>query len=124
MWFHFFPQNRLHLVSNNVKSLIVVICSSLLLACSRNPESSRVEHRYPLTGKVVSLDPQHQTAMVDAAAIPNFMEAMTMEYPVKSKSDFESLRVGERITATVDVTADSTYSLSNIKPQAASDAQK
>jgi Cu/Ag efflux protein CusF len=83
-----------------------------------------VEHHYPLTGKVVSLDAQHQTATVDAAAIPNFMEAMTMEYPVKSKSDFESLHVGERITATVDVTGDNTYSLSNVKPQTGSSAQK
>ena len=40
-----------------------------------------------------------------------------MEYPVKSKSEFKSLQVGERITATVDVADDDSYALSNIRQQ-------
>jgi hypothetical protein len=36
---------------------------------------------------------------------------------VKSKSDFDSLRVGEQISATVDVKSDDSYALSDIKPQ-------
>ena len=56
-------------------------------------------------------------ATVDAAAIPNYMEAMTMEYPVKSKSDIDALQVGEEITATVDVKSDDSYALANIKPK-------
>lgn len=93
----------------------LVLCTALLLACSQR--SSGPERHYNLTGKIVSLDKNRQTATVDAAAIPNYMEAMTMEYPVKSKSDFDSLRVGEQISATVDVKSDDSYALSDIKPQ-------
>jgi Cu/Ag efflux protein CusF len=88
-----------------------------LVACGHSPRTAGPEKHYALTGKIVSLNAERQTATVDAAAIPNFMEAMTMEYPVKSKSEFKSLQVGERITAAVDVADDDSYSLSNIKPQ-------
>ncbi len=98
-----------------MKIFTLVLCTGLLLACSRG--SSGPERHYNLTGKIVSLDKQRQTATVDAAAIPNYMEAMTMEYPVRSKSDFESLRVGEQISATVDVKSDDSYALSEIKPK-------
>ena len=72
----------------------------LLSACGQNPPAGGVKH-YHLTGKVVSINAKDQTTTVAAGAIPNFMEAMTMEYPVKSKSDFSVLRVGESIEATV-----------------------
>ena len=58
-----------------------------------------------------------RTATIDAAAIPSFMEAMTMQYPIRSKSEFETLRIGERITATVNVREDGLYDLSNIHRQ-------
>ncbi len=70
---------------------------------------------YHLTGRIVSLNPKEQTAAVAAEAIPNFMEAMTMEYPVKSKSDFDLLSVGAKIDATVDVADAGGYDLSQIK---------
>jgi Cu/Ag efflux protein CusF len=55
--------------------------------------------------------------MIDAAAIPNFMEAMTMEYPVRSAAELNSLHVGDRITATVNVLPEGPYYLSDIKRQ-------
>jgi protein SCO1/2 len=88
-----------------------------LSACSRPPEAAHPEHQYALSGKVVALDAKSQTATVNAAAIPNFMDAMTMEYPVKSKGDFNKLHVGDRIKATVDVAGDGGYDLSNIQIQ-------
>lgn len=103
-----------------MKNLIGVVVLSLVLftACSsRNTDSSMPEKHYALSGKIVSLDGQRQTATVDGAAIPGYMEAMTMEYPVKSKSDFQSLKVGAQITATVDVAGDASYALTNIKPK-------
>lgn len=93
--------------------LIVVL---LLSACGQNPPAGGVKH-YHLTGKVVSVNAKDQTATVAAAAIPNFMEAMTMEYPVKSKSDFAVLRVGASIDATVNVADAGGYDLSGIKAQ-------
>lgn len=56
---------------------------------------------------------------MDAAAIPNFMEAMTMEYPIRSRSEFDSLHVGDHITATVNVRDGGGYYLSDVKTQKA-----
>jgi len=98
-----------------VKVLILFLLALAPTACSQKSDTSQVKHQYQLTGRVVSLDPRSQTATVDAAAIPNFMEAMTMEYPVKSKEEFKSLHPGDRIRATVDVTEAGTYDLSNIQ---------
>jgi Cu/Ag efflux protein CusF len=103
----------------NVKTCLLILLMLMLLACRRESQPAGPMRHYPLTGKIVSLDARHQTAMIDAAAIPNYMEAMTMEYPIKSKSDFDALRVGERITATIDVASDESYTLSNVKEQSA-----
>ena len=95
--------------------------SIALAACNRSRESSPPERHYQLSGRVVALDPGHQIATIDAAAIPNFMEAMTMEYPVQSKADFDTLHVGDKIHATVNVGASGAgeYYLSNIQKQSA-----
>jgi len=95
--------------------LVAVLCLVLLAACSHKAPNSGPERHYPLTGKVVALNPKEHTALIDAAAIPNFMEAMTMDYPIKSASEFSSLHVGDRIDATVNVHDDGLYDLSNIK---------
>jgi Cu/Ag efflux protein CusF len=83
--------------------------------CGHRSEQG-AEKYYALSGKVIALNRKDQTATVDAAAIPNFMEAMTMEYPVPSKTDFGALHVGEKIKATVTVREDGLYSLSHIQP--------
>ena len=59
--------------------------------------------RYKLTGDVVSLDQQTQTANIKGDKIEGWMEAMTMEYPVRDKAEFAKLAVGDRISATVFV---------------------
>lgn len=100
-----------------VSRISVVALLALSLAACRNPEQKESERHYPLSGRIVALNAKDQTATVDAGAIPNFMEAMTMEYPVRSKDEFSKLLTGEKITATVDVRDDGLYSLSNIHPQ-------
>ena len=91
-----------------------------LTACSRKPEASGPERHYQLSGRIVALDAGHQTATIDAAAVPNFMEAMTMEYPIQSKTDFAKLHVGDKIRATLHVTAvGDRYSVSDIQKQTA-----
>ena len=94
----------------------VFLAALLLASCGGSPEPSAQRH-YALKGKIVALNAQDRTAAVNAAAIPNFMEAMTMDYPIKSKSDFTRLHVGDSITATVDVSNDGLYSLSDIHVQ-------
>ena len=90
----------------------------LTLACSKQQPGFVIAHRYTLTGTVVSLNAKAQTASIDAAAVPGFMEAMTMDYPVKSKSDFDALHPGEKIQATLNVSASNDdYNLTGIREQ-------
>jgi protein SCO1/2 len=104
-----------------VKTILIGIALAFCLACARGAKSAPEKH-YQLTGKVVAVNAKEQTAAIDAAAIPNFMEAMTMEYPIASKAELTALHPGDRITATVNVSDDGTYNLSQIKLQPA--AQK
>lgn len=102
--------------------IIMALCLSValfLIACGHSNQSSEPEKHYALSGEVMSLNAKDQTATVKAGPIKGWMEAMTMEFPVKSKLEFDSLRVGEKINATVDVHDDTEYSLSHIQPQAA-----
>jgi Cu/Ag efflux protein CusF len=82
----------------------------LLAGCKKQAQ----EKRYTLTGEVLSVDPKGQTANIKGDKIEGWMEAMTMEYPVKDKSEFAKLAVGDRISATVFVN-DVNYHIGDIK---------
>lgn len=93
--------------------LLLLVVSILVCGCSANRQSAGSERHYQLTGRVVALNPANHTATIDAAAIPNFMEAMTMEYPIKSRAEFQKLHTGDKITATINVSDDG-YNLSDV----------
>jgi protein SCO1/2 len=59
--------------------------------------------RYPFTGRVVSIDSQGQSAIIDGDAIPGFMEAMAMPYKVKPAARLSQLSPGDAISAEVVV---------------------
>ncbi len=61
-----------------------------------------------------SLDPADKTANISAGKIEGFMEAMTMEYPIKPEAEFSKLHVGDKIQATV-VVNDSNYYVTDVK---------
>ena len=100
-----------------MKTILISLALVFSLACSRGAPAAPQKH-YQLTGRVVSINAKEQTAAIDAAAIPKFMDAMTMDYPIASKADLATLHPGDRITATVNVSDDGTYNLTQIKPQA------
>src|SRR5437667_4428571 len=89
--------------------LIGLVVALALAGCSR--EQGR---RYPMQGEVKALDPNAKTAMIAAGKIGDWMEAMTMEYPVKPEAEFRKLHVGDRIEATVVVT-DPGYYVTDVK---------
>lgn len=70
--------------------------------------------RYPLKGKVVSIDEKGQMVNVDSEAIPGFMDAMTMPYVVKPASELAQLQPGDSITADVVVQGDKNW-LENVQ---------
>lgn len=97
---------------------VVFVVLILTAGCASKQPEFTVAHRYTLTGRVISLNAKDHTANIDAAAVPGFMEAMTMDYPIPSKSEFNSLRTGERITATLNVSASNDeYNLTDIREE-------
>ena len=51
--------------------------------------------QYPMHGEVLRLDSQGKIAAIKAGKIDGWMEAMTMEYPVKDQAEFDKLHTGE-----------------------------
>jgi len=89
--------------------LFVTLLAIALAACSAKP----AEKRYPMEGTVKALDPSAKTATIDAGKIGDWMDAMTMEYPIKPEAEFAKLHVGDRIKATV-VVVDVKYYVTDI----------
>ena len=56
-----------------------------------------------MQGEVLKLDPAGQLATVKHGKIEGWMDAMTMEYPVKDKDQFLKLKVGDQIQAKIVV---------------------
>ncbi len=71
---------------------------------------------YHLRGKIVGTNPATGEVNVDAAAIPGFMDAMTMPYKLKDPGIISELHPGDVITADVLVSqgADGTVLLDHI----------
>lgn len=78
--------------------------------------SSAAAKRYPLKGKVVSVDKAAKKAKVDHEKIDGFMDKMTMDFPVRADWVWEDLMPGSEIRAelVVDSSAKDPYWLENI----------
>ena len=59
--------------------------------------------------------PERKTVVIKHENIEGWMEAMTMEFPVRDSAEFAKLSKGERIRATVNV-QDLDYWLTEIRP--------
>ncbi len=84
----------------------------LLAGCSAKEQAQ--PKRYSMQGEVKALDPAAKTATINAGKIGDWMEAMTMEYPVKPDTEFAKLHVGDTVQATV-VVSDLKYYLTEVK---------
>ena len=71
-----------------------------------------------MRGEVIRLDANLKVALIKHEDIAGWMKAMTMEFPVKDQAEFNKLKVGDRITATVFV-RDLDYWIGEIQPVAA-----
>jgi len=83
--------------------LCVILASLTSLNCGEKNKATAGINRYQLRGQVVQLDPQGRVALIKHHKIEGWMEAMTMEFPVKDRREFQALHVGDSITATVFV---------------------
>ena len=92
------------------RTLVFALAIFLAACASKQPEAKR----YPMEGTVKALDATSKTATIDAGKIGDWMDAMTMEYPVKPDAEFQKLHIGDKIQATV-VVQDPTYYVTDIK---------
>ena len=70
------------------------------ISCSRW-NSAPAPKKYALKGKIIKLNPDTRSALIEHDDIPGFMDAMTMEFPVKADAEWKKLREGATIKATV-----------------------
>ena len=93
----------------------LLLCTALLIACGPSKQAKRAgEKRYKLNGRVVSVDKQNKSLVVDGEDIPGFMPAMTMPYQVKNASDLDKVAPGDSVAAEI-VGQDTDYWLENIQ---------
>jgi Cu/Ag efflux protein CusF len=83
----------------------VLLLALALAGCGAKDQTKR----YAMEGEIKALDPATKTATIAHGKIGDWMEAMTMEYPVKPDTEFQKLHVGDRIQATVVVSDDKYY---------------
>jgi len=87
-------------------------------ACQKQDAKQTSENakRYPLKGKVVSVDKAKKKATIEHEEIPGFMPAMTMDFPIRENWVWENLAPGAEVHAelVVDSTADEPYWLEKI----------
>ena len=85
-----------------MKALTYFVFALLLAGCQRNPAAQPAKE-YQMQGEVVSLDPAAHLVTVKAGKIEGWMEAMTMEFPVKDPAEFAKLSVGDQMRAKLQV---------------------
>jgi protein SCO1/2 len=93
-------------------------CQQATLTAVKEEAKDEPVKQYAMHGEVLRLDTQGKIAAIKAGKIGDWMEAMTMEYPVKDKTEFDKLRTGEKISATVFVQGNS-YWVGGIQEDAA-----
>ncbi len=86
-----------------MRNLVFLLPIALLLfSCQPNQTRDTVSKnakRYEFKGKVLSVDKPNKKASIDHEEIPGFMDAMTMDFPIKEDHVFETLTAGSDITA-------------------------
>ena len=90
--------------------VLLMVLALGVAGCHSKPEPKR----YAMQGEIKAVDPNAKTATIAAGKIGDWMEPMTMEYPVRPDADFQKLHVGDRIDATVVVT-DPGYYVTDVK---------
>ncbi len=94
--------------------MLPVLVLLLAVACAKSQKSG--EAIYALEGKIVSRNAAENTLRVDHQAIPGFMDAMTMDYPVRGAKVTALPPDNTTIVATVHA-GDSGYWLTDVKPR-------
>jgi protein SCO1 len=110
------PRSAFPRIALGAAGLLLVLAA---VACNKPPAAGEgspqpAAKRYPLKGKVVSVDLASGTANVAAESIPGFMDAMTMPYEIHPPAELAQLSPGDAIEADVVLENDK-YWLENVR---------
>ena len=94
------------------KRISLALLVLFLVGCSAKDQVQ--PKRYTMQGEIKALDPTAKSATINAGKIGDWMEAMTMEYPIKPDAEFAKLHVGDTVQATV-VVNDLKYYVTEVK---------
>ena len=89
-----------HQPNTRILFAAILVCVLVLSACHHSKTSAK---RYPFTGRVISIDSQAESALIDGDNIPGFMDPMAMSYKIKPASMLRQLAPGDSISAEVVV---------------------
>ena len=126
------PFDMQHRTRVEILTAIVALGSGIFAACGPSQSAKKTDanenyakvtteakntsvKRYPLTGRVVSIDKSTHSINVDGDEIPGFMAAMTMPYQVKDASILDKVAPGDQIKAEIVMGDEGAY-LENIMP--------
>ncbi len=89
---------------------LILFSILLFTACQKtqtqSPNSSAEAKRYVLKGKIVAVDKAKKKATIKHEEIPNYMPAMTMDFPIREDWVWEDLTEDAEIFAELVVNAD------------------
>ena len=94
--------------------MIQRVCLLLIVALALMGCGGPKEKRYQFNGTIMALDTANKTAPIQAGQIGDWMDPMTMEYPIKPDAELSKLQVGDKIHATA-VVKDPTYYVTDIQ---------
>lgn len=88
-------------------AVVLAVAVSPAVGCARKtaapgkPAAASAEaKRYPLRGVIRKIDVENHEITVEHEAVPDYMDAMTMDFPVRDDPQvFEILHVGDRVEA-------------------------
>ncbi len=91
----------MHISIHRAKLLLPLCTLALIAGCKRSsaPAAPAQTKSFPVVGVIINTDPAHNQVLLNHRAIPGFMEAMAMPYPLKDPGIIGELHAGDHITA-------------------------
>ena len=96
----------------------LLLLAAVVLACGEEtpkPGSEAGERLYTLRGEIISRNAATNTLRIQHEAIPGFMDAMTMDFPLRGTDLAAAPPDRSRVEATLHVT-DRTYWITDLRP--------
>ncbi len=109
--------------SIRIRALLLALLAAIALISACHRSKTPAAKRYHFTGRIITIESQSESALIDGDNIPGFMDPMAMSYKIKPASMLRELAPGDSIAADVVVIEPATknedavpdYWLENVK---------